>query len=226
MIGIFGGTFNPIHLGHLRAAEEVLGRLGLGRMIFIPSARPPHKIDGNENIAPASDRLSWVRLAVEGHAHFHVDPIEIERPGPSYLVDTLTHFVEEHPPEDLVFIVGQDAFSEMGDWKSPEKLFAMTNFAVITRPPEKSGHLARWMPVCARGDFRVSEDGFSAEHRKSHHWIRQVPIAPLDISSTRIRKRVSEGTSIKDWVPESVRSAIETSESYRTHPEKSTSPSH
>ena len=107
-------------------------------------------------------------------------------------MDTLTRFVEEHPPEDLVFIVGQDAFSEMGDWKSPEKLFAMTNFAVITRPPEKSGHLARWMPVCARGDFSVSEDGLSAEHRKSHHWIRQVPIAPLDISSTRIRKRVSE----------------------------------
>ena len=82
MIGIFGGTFNPIHLGHLHAAEEVLGRLGLGRMIFIPSARPPHKSDGNENMAPASDRLSWVRLAVEGHAHFQVDPIEIERPAP------------------------------------------------------------------------------------------------------------------------------------------------
>ena len=222
MIGIFGGTFNPIHLGHLRAAEEVSEKLGLDSIIFIPSARPPHKTDGEEEIAPASDRLLWVRLAVEGHVDFLVDPIEVERPGPSYLVDTLSHLIGKYPPEDLVFIVGQDAFSEMGDWKSPEKLFAMTNFAVITRPPGKSEHLAQRMPSCAHADFNISEDGSSAKHRRSHSWIRQVPIAPLDISSTRIRERVGEGTSIEGWVPESVRENIETSGAYRGQPQSNT----
>ncbi|MEE3326917.1 MAG: nicotinate-nucleotide adenylyltransferase, partial [Myxococcota bacterium] len=109
MVGIFGGTFNPIHLGHLRAAEEVMDQLGLKHMIFIPSARPPHKTHENEIIAPAADRLEWVQKATEPDPRFEVDTIEMERPGPSYLVDTLSSLLETHAAQDLVFILGQDA---------------------------------------------------------------------------------------------------------------------
>ncbi|MEE3327159.1 MAG: nicotinate-nucleotide adenylyltransferase [Myxococcota bacterium] len=222
MVGIFGGTFNPIHLGHLRAAEEVLDILGLDQMIFIPSARPPHKSQGQETIAPAEDRLDWVRHAVANDRRFCVDPIEVERPGPSYLVDTLTSLHEKYAAQDLVFILGQDAFSEMGDWKSPEQLFTMANFAVIVRPPARSGRLQEWTPQCARNDFIFSEDGSSAEHRTTKRWIRRIPITALDISSTRIRKRVGDGVSLENWVPENIRSSIEKSEAYRTrsHPDR------
>ena len=219
MVGIFGGTFNPIHLGHLRAAEEVLEQLGLDEMVFIPSARPPHKSQDQENIAPAHDRLDWVRLAVGEDRRFRVDPIEVERPGPSYLVDTLKSLKEKYAPQDLVFILGQDAFSEMGDWKAPEQLFAMTNLAVIVRPPATEGRLEDWMPECARDDYVFSEDGSSAEHRKTERWVRRLPIAALEISSTQIRQRVGEGSSLENWVPENIRPAIEASEAYRARPD-------
>ena len=89
-VGIFGGTFNPIHFGHLRAAEEVTEALDLQRMIFVPSAQPPHKRSSDEDpIAPAAERLAWVRAALRDHARFEVDAIEVERGGSSYSVDTL-----------------------------------------------------------------------------------------------------------------------------------------
>ena len=150
-----------------------------------------------------------------------MDPIEVERPGPSYLVDTLKSLKQKYTSEDLVFILGQDAFSEMGEWKAPEQLFAMTNLAVIVRPPTTEGHLQDWIPECARDDYVFSADGSSAKHRTAERWIRRVPIKALDISSTRIRERVGEGASLENWVPENIRGAIEANEAYRTrsHPE-------
>ena len=220
MVGIFGGTFNPIHLGHLRAAEEVMEKLGLEHMIFIPSARPPHKTHEREIIAPAADRLEWVQKAIASNHHFRVDAIEMERPGPSYLVDTLTTLLERHAAQDLVFILGQDAFSEMGDWKAPDRLFSMANFAVLVRPPARAGTLEDWTPECVRSDFSFSDDGLSARHRTTGRWIRRVSIEALDISSTRIRQRVSDGASLESWVPETIRTAIENSPIYSTpsHP--------
>ena len=214
MIGIYGGTFNPIHMGHLRAAEEVAEILGLDRMIFVPRARPPHKSAQQETIAPAAQRLSWVRLAVEGHTRFQVDPIEVERPGPSYLVDTLSALSDRFADDELVFVVGQDAFREMGTWKAPEQLFAMAHVAVTTRPPVADGSLERWIPDRVRNDFTISRDGLSARHRGTDGWVRQIPITPLDISSTRIRERVRDGETIRYLVPEPVRHAIEDSGCY------------
>lgn len=214
MIGIYGGTFNPIHMGHLRAAEEVVEMLRLDEMIFVPSARPPHKSDSQEVIAPAAERLSWLRLAVEGHARFQVDPIEVERPGPSYLVDTLSELSDRFVDDELVFVVGQDAFREMGTWKAPEQLFAMAHVAVTTRPPVASGSLDHWIPTCVREDFAVSRDGLSAKHQRTESWVRQIPITPLDISSTQIRERLRDGATIRYLVPERVRCAIEDSGCY------------
>ena len=98
-LGVFGGTFNPIHVGHLRAAEEVVEALGLEKLLFVPSARPPHKsAEGEDVIAPADDRLAWARTAVSDNPRFEVDAIELERAGPSYLVETLKAVGERTAP--------------------------------------------------------------------------------------------------------------------------------
>lgn len=201
-------------MGHLRAAEEVVEELGLHALVFVPSARPPHKSARQEVIAPPADRLSWVQLAIDGQPRFHVDPIEIQRPGPSYLVDTLSELKGRFSEDELVFVVGEDAFREMGSWKSPGQLFAMVHIAVTTRPPADQGSLDHWIPGCVREDFAVSRDGLSARHQTSGAWIRQIPITPLDISATQIRDRVRHGTTIRYLVPDKVRSAIEESGCY------------
>jgi nicotinate-nucleotide adenylyltransferase len=214
MIGIYGGTFNPIHLGHLRAAEEIVEALSLQRMIFIPSARPPHKREDGERIAPAALRLEWTRAAVQDNPRFEVDPIEVERPGPSFLVDTLRALRERHGDQRLGFCVGQDAFSEMGSWRSPETLFELADIVVTTRPPANQGRLEDWLPACVCEDFEVEADGQRARHRRADTRIRLLPITALDISASEIRARLRAGRSIRYLVPEPVRAAVEGSGCY------------
>jgi nicotinate-nucleotide adenylyltransferase len=219
MIGLYGGTFNPIHQGHLRAAEEVSEAFGIDRMLFIPSARPPHKREeGGDVIAPAKLRLEWVTLAVEHNPVFVVDPIEVDRPGPSYLVDTLAELRERHPGEELAFAVGQDAFAEMGLWREPRRIFELANVIVTTRPPVGEGDLGEWLPECVREDFEVSADGRAARHVSARTWIRQLPITDLDISASAIRQLAREGRSIRYLVPEAVCAAIEASGCYKAEP--------
>ena len=150
--GLFGGTFNPIHLGHLRAAEEVHEALSLDRVLFVPSRVPPHKNqDSNDPIASPEKRLGWVERAVAPHKHFSIDRIEIDREGPSFLVDTLAAIRDrESDGASPVFIVGEDAFAEMGDWRAPERLFALADFAVMTRPPGQLSDLEERMPDIVR----------------------------------------------------------------------------
>lgn len=215
MIGIYGGTFNPIHQGHLRAAEEVVEALGLERMLFVPSARPPHKAeDAGEVIAPAKLRLEWTTLAIEGNARFGVDSVEVDRPGPSYLVDTLRALGDRFGRDALVFTVGQDAFADMGCWREPRTLFRLSHFAVTSRPPITRGSLEEWIPDCARGDFTFSPDGVSATHREVGTRLTLLPITELDISASDIRARIREGRSVRYLLPEPVRAAVEESGCY------------
>lgn len=239
MIGIYGGTFNPIHRGHLHAAEEVVGQLGLSRMLFIPSARPPHKEGESEPIAPARDRMAWVELAVADNPAFFADAAEVERPGPSYLVDTLAALAERFKDDELVFVVGRDAFCEMGAWRSPRALFAACHIAVTSRPPIPDapipntpipntpipdnpipnalipeGCLADWLPECVREDIEVAPDGLSAHHRTAHTWIRHLEISALDVSATDIRRRLARGESIRHLVPAPAYPAIVASGCY------------
>ena len=208
-IGIFGGTFNPIHLGHLRSAEEVAEALELDRVLFIPSARPPHKEHGeDEIIAPADERLAWVELAVAGNPRFEADAIEVERSGPSYLVDTLREIGKRTAPDLPVFAVGHDAFVEMGSWREPETLFTLANFAVTTRPPVHRGSLGDWLPECVRGEIEVAGDGRSGRHRQSGSWIRLVEITALAVSASDIRARIREGRSVRYLMPEAVHEAV------------------
>jgi len=206
--GIYGGTFNPIHLGHLRAAEQVLEQLALERMIFVPSARPPHKRNGGEEIAPAHLRLAWVRAAVASEPRFEVDTIEIDREGPSYLVDTLSAFGGRLAPDRPVFVLGADAFREMDTWREPHRLLALAHFAVTTRPPLRRGSLAEWLPAGLRADVDVDADGLSARHRQAGTWIRLLEIDAIDVSASTVRQRIREGADVRYLLPETIHDAV------------------
>jgi nicotinate-nucleotide adenylyltransferase len=208
LLGLFGGTFNPIHLGHLRAAEEVAAVLELERVLFLPAAIPPHKHAGDETIAPPGARLEWVRMAVAGNPRFGVDTLELERPGPSYSVDTLRTLREREPSRELVFLIGLDAFAEIGSWKEPETLLQLAHFAVFTRPPAKPGRLLEWLPESLRASLQIAPDGRSARHRRAGTWIRWLEIRALDVSATELRRLLGADLSVRYLIPEAARLAI------------------
>jgi nicotinate-nucleotide adenylyltransferase len=214
-IGVYGGTFNPIHLGHLRAAEEVAEALQLERVLFVPSHTPPHKAAASEGgIASGSDRLSWVAASVADHDRFEACSLEVDRAGPSYLVDTL-EILGREGNELPVFILGSDAFADMGNWREPLRLFRLAHYAVMNRPPEPIGTLADWIPELARGRVELSRDGAFARHREAPTTIRRVGIQGLPISASDIRDALRAGRSIRYLVPEVVRPAIEKCAAYR-----------
>ncbi len=215
-IGIFGGTFNPVHIGHLRAAEEVVGALHLERMIFVPSADPPPKVDiPGDRIAPGGLRLKWVQLAIRDNPRFEVDELEVKRGGASYSVDTLRTIGERIAPDKPVFTIGQDAFAEIDSWREPEALFDLAHFAVITRPPAALASLADWLPRCIRNVVEPDQSGVFALHRRAGTWIRLVEIPALDISSSDIRLRLRDGESVRYLISPAIEEAIEKSGAYR-----------
>jgi nicotinate-nucleotide adenylyltransferase len=208
-VGIFGGTFNPIHFGHLRAAEEVVELLALDRMLFVPSADPPHKTGAvDDPIAPARHRLEWVRLAVAGNPRFEVDPIEVGRGGRSYSVDTLREIGARLGPGRPVFTIGHDAFALMDTWREPEAIFALVHFAVIVRPPVPTGRLDEWLPKRVRDDVELSADGRRGRHRRAGTTIRLLEIAGLDVSASDLRSRLREGRSVRYLLPDAVEVAV------------------
>jgi nicotinate-nucleotide adenylyltransferase len=213
-VGVFGGTFNPVHWAHLRAAEEVVEAVGLDRMLFVPSAEPPHKAaGGGDPVAPAALRLAWLRRATADNPRFEVDPLEIERGGRSYSVDTLRAVGERLAPERPVFVIGLDAFVEMDGWREPEALFTLAHFAVMTRPPFSDVTLRGSLPCCVRDAVRLAPDGRSAHHARGT-WIRLVPVTPLDVSASDVRRRLREGRSVRYLLPEAVYDAVVSSGAY------------
>ena len=205
-VGIFGGTFDPIHQGHLRAAEEVREAFDLERVILVPAALPPHKEgQGRSPRAPAALRLAWVERAIANNPALCVDPLELEREGPSYTIDTLHSLQPRIGPEAPVFVIGYDAFSLLGSWHRPAEVLASAHFAVVTRPPAAIGSLADCLPEALRADFDFAPDGRSANHRRVSSWIRMLEIPGLDVSSSEIRRRLQEGRSVRYLLPEAVR---------------------
>jgi nicotinate-nucleotide adenylyltransferase len=143
-----------------------------------------------------------------------VDPLEIERPGPSYSIDTLRRFGERMAPEKPIFVIGQDAFAEIETWREPSTLFTLSHFAVITRPPSGDGSLTQLLPARFAQHFELDGEGELGRHRTAETWIRRIHISALDISATDIRSRIREGRSVRYLVPETVRRAIITSGIY------------
>ena len=204
-IGVFGGTFNPIHLGHLRAAEEVRERVGLDEIRLVPAAVPPHKDEGA--LASARDRLRMVELAIAGVAGFRASACELERPGPSYSVDTLRAFRREIGARRLVFILGFDAFQELHTWKDYAEIFAVSDVVVVTRPPCPAKLSLTQFPLAAREAFRYDPVSESFPHASGHVLTFQ-RITALDISAATIRAHVAARRSIRFLVPPAVEAYI------------------
>ncbi|PIP35881.1 MAG: nicotinic acid mononucleotide adenylyltransferase [Desulfobacterales bacterium CG07_land_8_20_14_0_80_52_14] len=208
-VGLFGGTFDPIHRGHLTAAKKVKKAFMLDEVVFIPSAVPPHK-EGSR-VTPAADRLAMLRLALTGTNGFKVTDCEIRRPGPSYTVDTVRFFLENaHGKTQMYLILGHDAFLEMHTWKSFEKILEQIPLIVIRRPGgiSHSGSISVsalevFITTNLSCDYRLSEDGTRYQHPRLKP-IHLFQNTLLKISSTDIRKGVQSGKSVRAWVPETV----------------------
>jgi nicotinate-nucleotide adenylyltransferase len=213
--GLLGGTFNPIHIAHLRAAEEVAELLGLEEVVFIPSATPPHKRPAaGDTIAPPEQRLAWVRLAVAGNPRFTVDDLEVARSGLSYTVETLRSYKERLAPSLPVFLIGQDALAEIGIWKEPETLLGLAHFAVMTRPPLPPRPLADLVPEDLAKAFEFGAGGDSARHRTAGTWMRRLPIRAPEVTASDVRARLRSGRSVRYLIPDAAWEAILASRAY------------
>ena len=209
-LGILGGTFNPIHVGHLAAAEEVRERLDLARILFIPSFLPPHKDD--EAIPPAAQRLAMVKIAIAGNPQFSLSDIEVQRGGKSYTVDTVTDLHRAYPGAEFFFITGLDSFLDIQTWKDWERLLGLCSFVVLSRQGHAFTDLVNFpFMKTSKQKLEVLDSGEQARIKAETPagmsiWLEQVPL--YDISSTDIRKRIRQGRSIKYLLPDEVETYI------------------
>jgi nicotinate-nucleotide adenylyltransferase len=205
--GLFGGTFDPIHVGHLRCAEEMMEIFDLNRIIFVPASRPPHKLTGA--ITSFYHREQMIRLAIEGNPAFSFSDVENRRAGISYSVETVEYILDTYRLEnlDLYLILGQDAFHAIRTWKDWERLLLLCNFAVMTRPGyENLGLNTILTPEFAsRFTYDETAKGFRGPTGRMICF-REVTF--LDIASSNIRKRAREGKTINYLVPDAVRHYI------------------
>jgi len=205
-IGLFGGTFNPIHLGHLRSAEEIRDLFQLERVIFIPASYPPHK--RKEGIIPAPLRVEMVRLAIADNPLFSLSGVEMERPGLSYSIETIEHFRHElGRPTQLYFILGLDAFLEINTWKEYAALFGLCHFVVMTRPGFEKNFSPEHLPVELTGIFVMIQKE-RAMRMFPGFFVFPREITALDISSRRIREHLQRGRSVKYLLPVAVETFI------------------
>ena len=204
-LGILGGTFNPIHFGHLAAADEVRERLQLEKVIFIPSFLPPHK--SNEEMPSTVHRQEMVRLAIKDNPHFILSDIELRRGGRSFTIDTILELLRMNAETDLYFITGLDSFLEIGTWKDGERLLTLCSFVVLSR----EGY--RFRDVAKLGFLNAPVRELEALDRRENSEVllqagdlrihfERIPF--YDISSTDIRTRVREGRSVKYLLPDAV----------------------
>lgn len=211
-LGLFGGTFNPIHYGHLRSAEEVCEALALTRLWFIPASHPPHKND--QGITPFEVRLEMSRLAVGDHPVMSVSDLEGRRPGRSYSIETLRQIRREVGPTwELYFILGLDAILEIATWKDYQDLFTLSHFVVLDRPGYDSQRLEEVLFEAVHPLFRPLKVERGYQHPSGHKVVLQETTL-MDISGTGIRKMVRDGRSIRYLLPEAVREYIITHKLY------------
>jgi nicotinate-nucleotide adenylyltransferase len=184
--GIFGGTFNPPHYGHLIVAEFIREEVGLDKIIFIPCSIPPHK-QNNEylsQIASPEHRFEMVKLAITGNKFFEVSDIEINRGGVSYTIDTVNYFVSNFPEEKFYLLIGADQFAEFHTWRKPDEIVQKVNLIVFNRP------------------------GFVIPKTEFSRFATFITIPNIEISASTIRKRIRHGKSIKYLVPPAVEEYI------------------
>ncbi|MGI9188763.1 MAG: nicotinate-nucleotide adenylyltransferase [Longimicrobiaceae bacterium] len=181
-LGVFGGTFDPPHFGHLVVAADAHEMLGLKRTLFVPAGTPPHKL--GRKLTPAAVRAEMVRAAVDGDPRFGVDELEIRRSGPSYTVDTLRELRERDATCELFLLVGADNLEQLPGWREPGEILRLARLAVLARGGGSGG-------------VPLYPDAL------------EVPVTRIDISATDLRDRVASGRSIRYLVPEGVRKIVE-----------------
>jgi nicotinate-nucleotide adenylyltransferase len=204
-VGLFGGSFNPIHFGHLRAGEEDREALALDLVYFIPASSPPHK--PHDGLAPAEHRLHMVRLATKGNRHFMVSDTEIRRPGRSYTIDTVRYFLSTlRGNADLHLIMGGDQFAELETWKDSSELVRQCSIVVHTRLGDGAGtHTRISLATLQRFGYDKSSDHYV---HPSGHTLAFVETTFIPISATLIRQKLSAHESIRYLVPDDVNDYI------------------
>jgi len=197
-LGILGGTFNPPHIGHLICAQEALDQLALDRVVLMPAGQPPHKQIAADPGAQA--RLAMCEAAVAGEQRFAVSRLELERDGRSYTVDTLRALHDQHPQDDLTFIVGGDMARSLPTWREPEAVLELATLAVAERAGSEREDI--------RGELRALR-GASGDR------VRFFEMPRIDVSSSLVRERVAGGRPIRYLVPDAVADAIAQNGWYR-----------
>ena len=204
-IGLFGGTFNPIHLGHLRAAEEVRIAFRLLKVVFMVSAVPPHKDPGR--IAKAEHRYAMTELAIRGNHYFEVSDYEMKKEGVSYSIDTV-FWMKKHYPGELYFIVGLDAFREIASWHRYDELLSLCHFVIMTRPGYHRFMLEDVLPAPIAALYAYDRRHDSYIHPSGYKIFHQ-SVTLMDISSTNIRELIHGRRSIRYLIPLAVEDYIE-----------------
>lgn len=195
-IGILGGTFNPIHIGHLIIAEEAYWRHGLSRVLFIPAGHPPHK--DTQDLIEAHHRYEMIKLAIHGNDHFEASDIEITRKSKSYTVDTVEGLLQRLGRNcELYLIIGMDTVQELPSWKDIKRLSTLCRLILVNRPDSPLDSLSQLIPIL--GEKKVLEMESL-----------QMRIPPIGISSTEIRNRLKAGRQVRYMVPEAVEYYIRT----------------
>lgn len=194
-IGVFGGSFDPVHYGHLRLAEEARERFGLERVLFIPNHVSPFK--AGRDVSPGSLRVEMLRRAVADNPAFVVDEREVQRPGPSYTVDTLRELRQENPAAELYFLTGTDAVRDLPAWREPEAVLSLARFIAAVRPGVRAQDVLVALP-----------DEWESR-------ILFLPMPELDISATDLRTRAREGRSLRYLTPREVELFVQEQRLYR-----------
>jgi nicotinate-nucleotide adenylyltransferase len=199
-IGVFGGTFDPVHLGHLIMAEQCREQARLDQVWFVPAARPPHKSEAG--ITSFERRVEMLALAVAGHAAFQVNDLEKDRPGPSFTVETLESLTQTHPGDEYFWILGSDSLTDLPLWREPRRILELAGLLIVARPLH---------------DVWNEEQLRAALGLPSDVPLRVATIASplIDISSRDLRRRGGEGRSLRYLVPRAVECYIEQHRLYR-----------
>jgi len=200
-VGVFGGSFNPIHYGHLLLADEIVEILGLDRLLFVPAAVPPHK--AAPQLAPAADRAEMVRLATAGHPRFAVSDVELRRAGPSYTVDTLDTLAAAG--DTLFLVVGSETFLDLLTWREPQRIARLARLVIVPRAssafdPESAAAQKVLREIRVEGGFVRAVTGGAIPERG----VLIVHATSLPLSASELRRRVREGRSLAYRVPPAV----------------------
>jgi nicotinate-nucleotide adenylyltransferase len=199
-LGIFGGTFDPVHFGHLLLAESAREQLRLDEVWFMPAATPPHKRD--RELTSAKQRVEMLELAIAGNEAFRVSTLELDRGGVSYTVDTLRHLLRDRPDAELFLLMGADSLRDLVTWREPEEVCRLALPAVVRRGGEPDP------------DFSVLNEVVASERLKAIR-ASEVEISAVDFNSTDLRERAAEGRSLRYRTPRAVEKYIETQQLYR-----------